>query len=99
MTTPLHDSSEKILKQGSQKPASLKELVGPLRELVIEVAQQLLAQDSTRGPLPLSARARLQTRLAIVTQSGYPNKWSRAIDIDRQGRLDLDPEDPGHGSE
>jgi len=93
MTTPLHDSSDKNLKQA--KPASTQASGVVVRELVIEVTELLLAGDSFSP----QQRALLHARLAAVTQVGYPNKWSKAIDIDRDAQEDLpfDDEDPGHG--
>ena len=98
MAPPLHDSSGENL--GQAKPTSIASAVAVLRELVIELTQQVLSQP-VEGSGVEAAHARLRSRLALVTELGYPNKWSRAVVIDReaearQAALPFDSEDPGH---
>jgi len=87
-----------------KKPKATSETVLALRELVIELADQFLADRTDGAVLNEVDHARLLTRLAMVRKVGYPNKWSRANDADkarannRQTHLSLgevDPEDPG----
>jgi len=92
MTPRQQDSSagEGNPEKAAAKPTALPTVVVGVRQLVIALADYVLATtDSSHEP---GLRASVLAFRSMVMSDRSDNKWARAIRTDRQTQLDLDGE-------